>query len=233
MVKSNISIVLLFISCIFGVSSTAQAKKALVIVDMQACFVSGINSVVHSLPVQGGNELVSGINELQKKFDLVVATKDWHPKNHGSFASQHQGKSNFEITVLGGVDQVLWPDHCIEDTPGAEFIKGLNTEKIAHITFKGTDPAVDSYSGFNDNNKSSQTDLDAYLQSQKVTEIYIVGLAADYCVKATAIDGASLHYKTYFVKDLTKAVDTTLNNIHKIYSDLQDSGVILITANDI
>lgn len=227
---------LLFIGLLtitLGVTSPVFAQKALVIVDMQECFVPGQDSVVHSLPVQGGNELVEEINALQDKFDLVVATKDWHPANHGSFASQHQGKKPFEMTVLNGVDQVLWPDHCVENTAGAEFIKGLKTDKIAHTTLKGKDPLVDSYSGFRDNNQSAKTDLDDFLQSKSVDEIYVVGLAADYCVKATAIDGAALNYQTYFVKDLTEAVDPSNANIDKLYSELKAAGVNLITADAI
>jgi nicotinamidase/pyrazinamidase len=200
---------------------------------MQECFVPGSDSVVHSLPVQGGNEIVAGINQLQEKFDLVVATKDWHPKDHGSFASQYPDKSPFEMTVLGGVDQVLWPDHCVQNTAGAEFIAGLNTDKIAHTTLKGLDPEVDSYSGFRDNNKSAVTDLDQYLKSKDVDEIYVVGLAADYCVKATAIDGASLAYKTYFIEDLTEAVDPSKENMEKIYAELKTAGVNIISSDKI
>jgi len=216
-----------------GFSIPVWAQKVLLIVDMQECFVPGVDPVTHSLPVQGGGDLVSGINALQDKFDLIVATKDWHPTKHGSFASQHPNKNVFEMTTLNGVEQMLWPDHCVQGTAGAEFIKGLKTEKIAHITLKGTDPKVDSYSGFRDNNQKSATDLNDFLQSKGVTEVYVVGLAADYCVKATAIDAAALNYKTYFVKDLSKAVDPTSENISKIYDELSTSGIELISANDI
>lgn len=228
-----ISLCMFILSFSLVLSPSAFAKKALIIVDMQNCFVPGTDSVVHSLPVQGGMDIVQGINQLQEKFDIVVATKDWHPANHGSFASQHPGKKPFEMSVLGGVDQVLWPDHCVQNTLGAEFIDGLTTDKIAHTTFKGLDPNVDSYSGFKDNNQSSKTDLDDFLKSKQVDEIYVVGLAADYCVKATAIDGANLDYKTFFIKDLTKAVDPSEESIQKIYSELEKSGVEVISSETI
>ncbi len=211
----------------------AFAKRALIIVDMQKCFVPGPDKMVNSLPVKGGNAIVAGINNLQKKFDLVVATKDWHPKKHGSFASQHAGKNPFEMSLLGGIDQMLWPDHCTQGSEGAEFIDALDTKKIAHISLKGTNPKVDSYSGFLDNNKTTKTDLDDYLKAKGVTSIYVVGLAADYCVKATAIDGANFNYKTYFVKDLTKAVDPRVENLKKVYSELEENKVNIISSSEI
>ncbi|MBD1577600.1 bifunctional nicotinamidase/pyrazinamidase [Vibrio sp. S11_S32] len=212
--------------------STPQTK-ALLIVDMQNSFVHGDDPVVHSMPVDGGKELVVGINALQRKFDLVLATKDWHPEDHGSFASQHPEKNVFDITQLGGVEQILWPDHCIQNSQGAEFVAGLNIDKIAHTSFKGLDTNVDSYSGFKDNNQTAKTDLDEVLKSYGVNEIYIVGLAADYCVKATAIDGVRLNYQTYLVTDLTKAVDPSDDNIKTLYAGLTAAGVMLITSNEL
>jgi len=211
----------------------AAAKSALVIVDMQKCFVPGADDLVHSLPVAGGHDIVAGINQLQKKFNLVVATKDWHPKNHGSFASQHSGKNPFEMTILAGLEQMLWPDHCTQGSVGAEFVAALDTEKIAHITRKGTHSDVDSYSGFMDNNKVSKTDLDSFLKSQGVDSIFVVGLAADYCVKATAIDAAHLNYKTFFVQDLTKAVDPSAANMKNIYAELKRHKVEIISSQEL
>ncbi|MFV0576987.1 MAG: bifunctional nicotinamidase/pyrazinamidase [Vibrio sp.] len=211
--------------------SHTQTNKALIIVDMQNSFVEGQDPVVHSLAVNGGRELVSGINALQEKFDFIIATKDWHPADHGSFASQYADKNVFEMTTLNGVEQILWPDHCVQDSLGAEFVDGLNIDKIAHITYKGTDPKVDSYSGFKDNNSQAKTDLDDVLKSSSVTDIYIVGLAADFCVKATAVDGAQLGYKTYFVKDLTAAVMPEQENMDALYQDLQAAGVNIIESS--
>ena len=200
---------------------------------MQKCFVDGTDKSIHSLAVKGGRDIVAGINKLQDKFELVVATKDWHPKNHGSFASQYDDKNPFEMIVLKGIDQMLWPDHCVQNTKGADYIKGLNTKKIKHVTYKGTDPAVDSYSGFLNNNKTTMTDLDQYLKKQGVKEIYVVGLAADYCVKATAVDGAQLGYKTFFVKDLNKAVDASKDNMKKVYSALKAAKANIVSAKDV
>ncbi|WP_157946039.1 bifunctional nicotinamidase/pyrazinamidase [Vibrio gangliei] len=208
-------------------------KSALIIVDMQNSFVEGDDLTVHSLAVQGGRELVEGINQFQQKFDLVIATKDWHPADHGSFASQYPEKNVFDMTTLNGVEQILWPDHCVQHSIGAEFVDGLDIDNIAHITYKGTDPKVDSYSGFKDNNNQAKTDLDDVLKSHAVTDIYVVGLAADFCVKATAIDGAMLGYKTFFIKDLTAAVIPTQDNLNTLYQELEDAGVQVIEASQV
>ncbi len=213
-------------------TSAVFAKSALIIVDMQNCFVPGDDKATHSLPVQGGLDIVKGINKIQKKFDIVVATKDWHPANHVSFASNHEGKEVFTpVTLEDGTSQVLWPDHCIPNTKGSEFVSGLKTRRIKKVIYKGQDPGVDSYSGFMNNNKKDMTELDSYLKAQGITEIYVVGLAADYCVKFTALDGAFLGYKTYFIKDLTKAVDPS--KLNEVYNELEQSNVNIISAENI
>lgn len=219
------------ISLVISLTSTAFGKSALIIVDMQNCFVDGEDTKVHSLPVKGGLSLVSKINKFQKNFDVVVATYDWHPINHVSFASQHENKKPFEsIELEDGTIQALWPDHCVQGTKGAELLKGLDTNKITKKIFKGDHAGVDSYSGFFNNNKSSHTELNEYLQSEKVTDIYVVGLAADFCVKFTSLDGASLKYNTYFVEDLTKAVFP--DNIEKsTYVELRKNNVNIINSN--
>lgn len=214
-------------------STESFAKSALIIVDMQNCFVPGEDKAVHSLPVNGGKDIIPGINSIQSKFDFVVATKDWHTSDHVSFASQHNGKNPYDtVTLENGINQTLWPDHCVENSKGAEFVPGLQTSEIDKIIFKGNDPHVDSYSGFFDNAKLGKTDLDEYLKKNQVTEIYVVGLAADFCVKFTSLDGAELKYKTYFVKDLTKAVFPDDIEV-STYEKLREAGVNIIESSEI
>ena len=213
--------------------SSVQAKSALIIVDMQNCFINGDDPIIHSLPVEGGEEIVEGINSIQDKFDLVVATKDWHTADHISFASQHEGKNVYEKVLLdGGIEQTLWPEHCVQNTPGADFVKGLDVSKIDKTILKGNDSHIDSYSGFFDNARLGKTELDGYLKMNNVTEIYVVGLAADFCVKFTSLDGADLNYKTYFIKDLTKAVfpDQIEQSTYKV---LKSRGVKIISSEEI
>ena len=186
--------------------------KALIIVDMQNDFMPGGN-----LAVSGGNEIVSRINEIQKKFDIVVATQDWHPANHKSFASQHEGKNPFDIIDLNGLEQTLWPDHCVQGTTGANFHKDLNTNKIEAIFRKGTNPEIDSYSGFFDNGRKKATGLHGYLQERKVSSVFVCGLAADFCVYYTAMDALSLGYSTTILDESVKAIDPVN------YIDLKDN----------
>lgn len=214
------------------ISMTAYSKSALIIVDMQNCFVAGQDQSIHSLAVKGGKKLISKINEIQSKFDLVVATKDWHPADHVSFASNHnEGKVFTSIELSNGATQALWPDHCVQNTKGSNFVDGLNTKNISKIIYKGQDTHVDSYSGFMNNNKKDMTEMHSYLKQEQVTDVYVVGLAADYCVKFTALDGASLGYNTYFVKDLTKAVDPS--KLESLYKTLNDKKVKVISSKDI
>ena len=212
------------------------AKSALIIVDMQNCFVAGDDPNVNSLPVAGGMDIVSGINAIQGQFDEVIATYDWHPEDHVSFAKSHEGANPFETIQIesskGLMEQALWPVHCVQNTKGAELVADLETEYITKRIYKGDHMDIDSYSGFFDNARLGQTELDAYLKSKGITDIYVVGLAADFCVKFTSIDGAFLNYKTYFVEDLTKAVfpdqleESTLK-------ELRNEGVKIINSSEI
>lgn len=179
--------------------------KALIIVDLQNDFLPG-----GSLAVKDGDTLIDRINQLQEKFDIVVATQDWHPAKHESFASQHEGKKPFDVIVLDDIEksvQVLWPDHCIQGTRGAELHKNLNQNKISAIIRKGMNPKIDSYSGFYDVNKKNPTGLHGYLKDHNVTSVYICGLAADVCVYHTAEDALRLGYSTYILEGSTKAID--------------------------
>ena len=165
--------------------------KALIIVDLQNDFMP-----TGALPVPQGDQIISHINaEMQKDYSVIVATQDWHPANHKSFASQHVGKNPFDTVQLNGIDQILWPDHCVQGTFGAELHKDLDTRRISAIFRKGMNPKIDSYSAFFDNNKQNPTGLHGYLQEKGITELVICGLAGDFCVAYSAEDARNLGYK--------------------------------------
>lgn len=200
--------------------------KALVIVDVQNDFIPG-----GSLPVPGGDEVVAIINKLQNKFDLVVATQDWHPLSHASFAANHEGKTAFETIDLNGIPQVLWPVHCVQGTKGAEFHPDLKTNSIEAIFRKGTNVAVDSYSGFYDNAHLKATGLAGYLKEKKVTEVYFAGLAAEFCVYFSAKDAIEEGFASYYIEDAVRALDG--NTFEQAKIDLLRLGGHLITSEDI
>lgn len=157
--------------------------RSLVLVDIQNDFLPG-----GRLAVPVGDEVISIANELMAGFDLVVATQDWHPLDHGSFAANHPGRTEYEQIELNGLPQVLWPVHCVENTGGALFAPGLDTSKIHRVFPKGTDAGVDSYSGFYDNGRNRSTGMGEWLNRESVRQLTVVGLATDYCVKFTVLD---------------------------------------------
>jgi nicotinamidase/pyrazinamidase len=175
--------------------------KTLIIIDVQNDFTSG-----GALEVPGGDAVVPVINRLQPHFKLVLATQDWHPPGHRSFASAHPGKKVFEKTELHGLEQVLWPDHCVQGTSGAELHPGLDTKRIEAIFRKGTDPDIDSYSGLYDNGHRKSTGLAGYLRERRVDRVYVCGLASDYCVYFTAKDLLEEGFDTYFIEDATRPI---------------------------
>ncbi len=171
------------VSAVNPVLSLEYIMKTLILVDLQNDFVPG-----GTLAVAEGDRIILLCNALQEKFDLVVATQDWHPPDHASFAVNHPGKSPGDVIDLAGLRQILWPVHCVQNTPGAAFVPGLKTDRIARVFKKGTDPLIDSYSGFFDNGHRKATGLGEYLKRAGVTDVYVCGLATDYCVKFTALD---------------------------------------------
>ena len=175
--------------------------RALVIIDMQNDFIPG-----GTLAVPGGDEIVPIINELQYKFDLVIATQDWHPRDHSSFAENHPGKKEFENIKLNGMDQKLWPVHCVQNSKGAEFHPELQTEKIEAIFRKGTDKKIDSYSGFYDNAHLKSTGLSGYLKDKGINSLYFCGLAAEYCVYFSIIDALKEGFEATLLEDATRAI---------------------------
>ena len=167
---------------------------ALIVVDMQNDFMPG-----GPLGVAEADTLVAPINRLIARLPVVVATQDWHPPGHGSFASAHPGRRPGEVVPLAGLEQVLWPDHCVQHTPGAALVAGLDTAGIDHVVTKGSTPDVDSYSGFFDNARRHDTGLRAWLRDAGVTHVHVCGVATDYCVRFTALDA------------LTEGFDVTLH----------------------
>lgn len=176
--------------------------KALIIVDIQNDFLQG-----GRLAVKCGNEVIPIINSIQEKFDLVVATQDWHPEGHKSFVSQYSNKKEYEKIELNNIKQTLWPDHCVQNTFGAEISSELNQNKIEAIFRKGMNSNVDSYSGFFDNGKLKCTGLGDFLKGRGVNEVFVCGLAADYCVYFTAKDALELGFKSNIIENATKAIN--------------------------
>ncbi len=194
---------------------------ALIIVDIQNDFLPG-----GALGVAEGDQVVPVINTLQEQFDLVVATKDWHPAGHGSFAETHHKKPG-EVIELDGIDQILWPTHCVQNTSGSEFAPGLHRDPIAKVFEKGIDPLIDSYSAFYDNKKRRSTGLAEYLKEQGVGEVTIVGLATDYCVKFTVLDALSEGFKVHVVKDGCRGVNLQPDDTKNAIEEMRQAGAVI------
>lgn len=181
--------------------------KALLLIDLQNDFLPG-----GALAVPGGDEIITLINSLQPQFDLVVATQDWHPANHKSFASSHHGKQPFDKIDWMDNEQVLWPDHCVQGTNGASLASSLNKKRVAAIFRKGMSPEVDSYSGFFDNRRLHSTGLSDYLRGMGIKSVYITGLAGDYCVYFTAMDALKEGFETCVIEDATRSINNNAFN---------------------
>lgn len=202
--------------------------KALLLIDIQNGFCPGGN-----LPVPDGDTIVPVVNALMASghYDLIVASQDWHPANHGSFASMHPGKQPFEMGMLSGKQQVMWPDHCVQGTQDAEFHPNLDISRIDYIQKKGENPDVDSYSAFRDNDQTSATGLHIYLLEKGVTQLDIAGLATDFCVKFSALDAVELlpGVTTRFVQDASLGIDP--QTVEAAIAEMQSHGVHVITSS--
>ncbi|MEQ6249640.1 bifunctional nicotinamidase/pyrazinamidase [Sulfitobacter sp. HNIBRBA3233] len=175
---------------------------ALLVIDVQNDFCPG-----GALEVSGGDEIVAGINALIGEFDAVILTQDWHPAGHSSFASVHEGKSPMEMIDMHYGPQVLWPDHCIQGSEGAEFHPLLDTDRADLVIRKGYNPAIDSYSAFFENDHKTPTGLEGYLSTRGIKEVTLVGLATDFCVNFSAVDAAQLGLKVHVRMDLCRGID--------------------------
>jgi nicotinamidase/pyrazinamidase len=199
-------------------------KRALLVVDLQNDFING------SLAVKDADKIINIINGLLPQFELVVFTQDWHPYNHKSFASQHEGKNVLETINLNGLQQTLWPDHCVQYSKGAEISKDIQFNKISgefYIFKKGTDIEVDSYSAFYDNDRKNSTGLAEFLRDKEIEDVYICGIATDFCCKYTAIDASLEGFKTIFILDVTKPVN---ENITDTLNELKEANIDIIES---
>lgn len=203
-------------------------KRALILVDIQNDFIPG-----GSLAVADGDATVPVANRVQPHFELVVATQDWHPADHGSFASNHEGRRPGELSELGGLPQVLWPDHCVQGSRGAEFHRDLDMSRVARVFRKGTDPEIDSYSGFFDNGHRKATGLGDYLREQQVTDVYVMGLATDYCVKWTALDALQLGFRTHLIEDGSRGVELKPGDVAAAVEEMRQAGVDITSSGAI
>jgi nicotinamidase/pyrazinamidase len=193
--------------------------RALLLIDIQNDFMpSG------ALPVADGDAVVAVANALAPAFELVVATQDWHPAGHASFASSHPGHLAGEVVQVAGAPQVLWADHCVQNTSGASFHSALDVARVDHVARKGTDPGIDSYSGFFDNNHARSTGLSAYLHERGVKEVWLVGVATDYCVKFTALDGREQGFDVVVVEDGCRAVNLSPDDGAKALAEMAAAG---------
>ncbi|MGI6539649.1 MAG: bifunctional nicotinamidase/pyrazinamidase [Bacillota bacterium] len=202
--------------------------EALLLVDLQNDFLPG-----GALGVLEGDQVIPVANRVQEYFDIVIATADWHPPGHGSFASSHPGCKAGDVIELSGMPQVLWPDHCVQHTEGAEFSPHLNTGKIDKVIYKGMDPEIDSYSGFFDNGRRNATGLETYLRDQKVDTVYVMGLATDYCVKYTALDAVSLGYRTWLIEDGCRGVEVAEGDVERALAEMKAAGVRVVKSGDL
>ena len=202
--------------------------RALILVDIQNDFLPG-----GALAVPEGDATIPIANRLQPLFPFVVATQDWHPPNHGSFAENHPGKKPFEQIELNGLPQTLWPVHCVQGTPGAALASGLRRDRITRIFQKGTDPAIDSYSALFDNWHRKSTGLGEWLRQQGVSEIFIAGLATDYCVKFSALDAIQFGFQTNVIEDACRGINLGPNDVQNALAEMKRAGIGLLQSADI
>ena len=200
--------------------------KTLIIVDAQIDFMPG-----GALEVKGGDRIIPVINEILPHFELVVATQDWHPANHKSFAVNHPGKNEFEVIELNGLEQKLWPPHCVQGTKGAEFHPALETKPVEAIFRKGMDPEIDSYSGFYDNGHKKSTGLSGYLKQKGASDLYFCGLAADICVYFSLLDALKEGFNATLIEDA--AVPLLPKEFESIRKDIIKKGGKIINSKDL
>ena len=202
--------------------------NALILVDIQNDFVPG-----GALAMPDGDQIVPVVNRLQPLFDIVVATQDWHPADHGSFAANHPGHQPGDQVDLNGLPQILWPVHCVQETKGADFVPGLDRARWDRVFVKGTHRDIDSYSGFFDNGHRQATGLGDYLHEKGVRHVYVAGLATDYCVKFTALDARQLGFHTYLIKDASRGVNLQAGDVDWAIGGMRAAGVKIFTAADV
>ncbi len=195
---------------------------ALIVVDLQNDFMDD-----GALPVPGAYDVIPVANAAMERFHLVVATQDWHAPDHGSFAANHEGKEPGEVIDLHGLDQVLWPVHCVEDEDGSQFVNGLRRDRFTAVFRKGTDPEVDSYSGFYDNGKRKSTGLADWLRRHGVSAVSVLGVATDYCVKFTALDAVAEGFPTTLLTEGCAGVNLQAGDVERAIEEMRAAGVVI------
>jgi len=201
---------------------------ALIIVDVQNDFCPG-----GALAVANGDLVVPVINGLLPRFDVIVATQDFHPADHASFAVNHPGTRVGQVIELGGMPQVLWPPHCVQNTQGAQLRADLDTSGLDGVFQKGTDPLVDSYSGFFDNGRQHATGLGEFLKARGVNDVFVCGLATDYCVRWTALDALSLGFATTVIADACRGVELQAGDSARALDEVRAAGGRVVVSGEL
>jgi nicotinamidase/pyrazinamidase len=212
---------------VFAAAIKPDARSALLVIDVQNCFVTG-----GTLPVKDGEQVVPVINKLSGAFENVIVTQDWHTAGHVSFASAHAGKKPFETTKLGYGNQVLWPDHCVQGSADAALLKDLALPKAQLIIRKGYHQGTDSYSAFMEADGKTSTGLAAYLKAHAIDTVYVCGLATDFCVAWTALDARKAGFKAYVIEDASRGIDLN-GSLKAAWDNMAKAGVKRIQSSDI
>ncbi len=202
--------------------------RALLLIDLQYDFCPG-----GALAVAHGDETIPVANRLMPKFSTIVATQDWHPQQHGSFAVNNPGSKPYDMGELAGLPQVMWPAHCVQGTRGAELHAALDRNLITEVFRKGTDPSIDSYSAFFDNGHRKSTGLADWLKQRDVDELYILGLATDYCVKFTALDARQLGFTVDVVADGCRGVNIHPDDSEQAFAEMRAAGATVIDSSTV
>jgi len=198
--------------------------KALLLIDLQNDFMPG-----GALPVPAGDEIIEPINKWMERFQggLIIASQDWHPKDHVSFAANHSGKMVGDTVVIEGVSQILWPIHCVQYSWGAELVSSLHKGLISSTFYKGTDRSIDSYSAFFDNAKKRKTGLEDHLHMHKVDELFVAGVATDYCVQYSVLDALSLGFKVTVITSCCRGINAQRGDVEKALASMKEKGAVL------
>lgn len=199
-----------------------EADEALIVIDVQNDFCPG-----GALAVQGGDEIIAGINAVMAEFPCVVLTQDWHPPDHGSFADNHPGAQAFSVTEMAYGPQVLWPRHCVTGSHGADFHPDLHTAPAQLILRKGFRAAIDSYSAFFENDRETETGLEAWLRARGINTVVLTGLATDFCVAYSALDAIRLGFRVELRQDLSRAIDLD-GSLEEAMAQMTDAGVVMV-----
>ena len=197
-------------------------KTALLLIDIQNCFIPG-----GTLPVPDGDQVIPIANTLQREFAHIIATQDWHPADHKSFAANHPGANVYDVIDLGGLQQVLWPVHAVQGSKDAEFAPSLDRSRWEKVIRKGMNPEIDSYSAFFDNGHKAKTELDDYLRQQQITDLHIIGLATDYCVKFSVLDALQLGYQVTVHRSACRGVNLQPGDSEAAFRAMAEAGAVL------